>query len=295
MIKQEQSIKRRMKIKMGAIIVLLFILAVSAVFTLTGLSFVQLAMAISSNYSKITGSQLTVADWNNLPNDFVARTGGAASAMQGALDMANNRINNLASPTNNSDASTKQYVDTAVTGAGGGGVYVNWGQENCPSGTTELYSGFAFHQYYSHTGGGNPICIQSGDPSPAASVGLNSDNLYPMTTATAGQLPPGIPAAKYVKCAVCSYGGTCFERWGRQDCAGAAGFNPIYTGYGLGSYANRATGATNRYCVDNSSNFDGSISATFLDSSFYGTSIYNNGSIGLYTTDSYVKCAMCCN
>ena len=41
-------------------------------------------------------------------------TGGTLS---GILSMGSNRISNLATPTNNTDATTKQYVDTAVSGA----------------------------------------------------------------------------------------------------------------------------------------------------------------------------------
>lgn len=40
-------------------------------------------------------------------------------AIGGNLNMSNNKIVNLGTPTANTDASTKAYVDTAVAGAGG--------------------------------------------------------------------------------------------------------------------------------------------------------------------------------
>ena len=47
---------------------------------------------------------------------FLDRTGGTLS---GTLDAGNNKIINLATPTNNADASTKAYVDSTIGTAGG--------------------------------------------------------------------------------------------------------------------------------------------------------------------------------
>ena len=47
---------------------------------------------------------------------FLDRTGGT---MSGQLDMGNNKIVNLATPTANADASTKAYVDSTIGTAGG--------------------------------------------------------------------------------------------------------------------------------------------------------------------------------
>lgn len=288
------------RIRLIALSSLLFILILLNLFILDGLTFKQIAQAISSNYSKATGQQLSVAEWNNLPVDFVARTGGALSNMLGILDMGNNRITNLATPTVNSDATSKQYVDTAVAGAGGGGdIFTNWGQSTCPAGSAILYSGYAFNQRSnSYAGGGEPICLEYviGDPPTlGAPVTPVSDALSPLSTADSGQLPPTMPARRIVQCAVCYRdSGTCFEHWGSQSCGGAVGFSPIYTGYGLGVFANRSTGNINRHCVDDL-NFNGSIVSTVYNSVWYGTSIYDTTNVGLFTQSSYVKCAMCCN
>jgi len=48
-------------------------------------------------------------------------------------------VTGLGTPTNNSDAATKAYVDAA--GGGGDNVTV-WGQTTCPTGYTSVYSGY---------------------------------------------------------------------------------------------------------------------------------------------------------
>ena len=309
---QEKSIKR-LKIKLGALTILLTLVSLCAVFILSGLATARFALALSGNYSIATKSatppsnQLQLIDWNglitswnNLPADFVARTGGALSNMLGNLDMNSNRIVNVANPgTSASDVATKGYVDTAVAGAGGGGdTFTNWGQATCPAGTNLLYSGYAFHQSYLYSGGGEPTCVEFvvGDtPTLGAPTNPWVDDLSPLSTADGGQLPPGIPPRKTIKCAVCyKAAGTCFEHWGSQGCGGAAGFNPIYTGYGLGGFASRSSNI-DRHCVDNSPSFDGGINSTSFDAVWYGTSIYSTTNVGLFTPQSYVKCAMCCN
>lgn len=112
--KQVQKKLKRLKLTLSALLFLLFILTVSLVFILTGLAINQVALAISGNYSKATGDQLTVADWNNLDNDFLPYTGAT-----GQLDMNSQRIVNMGPPGAAGDAANKQYVDLAVTAAGG--------------------------------------------------------------------------------------------------------------------------------------------------------------------------------
>jgi hypothetical protein len=94
------------------------ILAVLILMAFLPLSFKQFASALTGNYSKSTGGQLTVTDWNNLPADFVARSGGATSAMQGNLDMGStNRIVNLANPTADNEAVNRGAMNTAIASA----------------------------------------------------------------------------------------------------------------------------------------------------------------------------------
>jgi hypothetical protein len=118
---------KNLNTKILASVFLLFcIIILAVVFTVP--SFNKFAEALSGNYSKTTGNQLTVTEWNNLPSDFLARSGGVSSAMQGDLDMGGHgitnigsmgsdlnmgthKITNLGTPTANNDAATKQYVD----------------------------------------------------------------------------------------------------------------------------------------------------------------------------------------
>jgi hypothetical protein len=291
---------------------LLFFLILANLFILQGLTFKRIAQALSGDYAKPLKSTIPpnnqlgltdwnglISSWNSLPAEFVARTGGVASAMLDILDMGNHRITNVADPgTSLNDAANKGYVDNAVAGAGGGGdTFTNWGQATCPSGSTPLYSGYAFHQSWNYSGGGEPTCIEYvvGDtPTMGAPTTPTSDALSPVSTADSIQLPSTIPARRMVRCAVCQRdGGTCFEHWGSQSCGGAAGYDVIYTGYGLGGFANRTTNI-NRHCVDDS-NFDGTIPSTSYQAVWYGTSIYSTTNVGLFTPQSYVKCAMCCN
>jgi hypothetical protein len=96
----------------------LIILAVLILMAFLPLSYMQFASALTGNYSKSTGGQLTVTDWNNLPADFVARSGGATSAMQGNLDMGStNRIVNLANPTADNEAVNRGSMNTAISAA----------------------------------------------------------------------------------------------------------------------------------------------------------------------------------
>jgi hypothetical protein len=295
-----EAIKRQ-KIKLSVLIFLLTVLVASGFFILDGLTPGQIVLALTGTYNKGTGDTLTTTDWNMLDDDFVARSGGAASNMTGILDMNNNRIANLLTPATGAgtDAANRSYVDTQIAAAGNGGdTFVNWGQSNCPAGTNRLYYGYAFHQKWDLSGGGEPVCIEYGvDSSPAmSSASITEDALSPLATANAGQLPPNIPPKRAIKCALCYRpNGICFEHWGGQSCGGAAGFSAVYAGYGMGGFANRTTNV-NRHCVDNSANFDGSTLLTGpSEASWYGTNIYTNTGVGLYTLNSYVKCSVCCN
>ena len=69
--------------------------------------------ANASTYLRGNGTWATLpAGADNLGN-HIATT---------SLNLSGNRINNLATPSSDSDAATKAYVDTAVAGAGGGGT-----------------------------------------------------------------------------------------------------------------------------------------------------------------------------
>jgi hypothetical protein len=84
------------------------------IFTFLPASFMQIANALTGDYSKVTGGQLTITDWNNLDDDFVAKSG---STMTGTLNMGNNRITNLGNPTVDSDAVSRGVMNTAISSA----------------------------------------------------------------------------------------------------------------------------------------------------------------------------------
>ncbi len=287
---------KKLRIQLNVAIILLVSIIISGGFLLSGLSFNQIVWALGGNYNKQAGDQLNLSDWNNLPNDFVDQGG---DKMEGDIDMNNNKITNLPAPSDDSEPATKDYVDSALANVGGGGdVFVNWGNWNCPGGTEQLYRGFAFDERYSQNGGGEAVCLQlPGDegssPGPKGPGDNYSDLLYPLGTGNATRMPPGIPARKEVKCAVCyNPQGACYERWYGDDCPGSSGFHPVYTGYAMGGYYTHAS-PSQRHCVDNQ-NFDASVNNQTWGKIWYGSVVWRNTDVGLYTEDSYLKCAMCC-
>jgi len=73
----------------------------------------------------VTGTTITTTWANNTLNDIASSlTGSVASdgqtPMSGNLNMASNKIVSLATPTASTDAATKDYVDTLVTGGSAG-------------------------------------------------------------------------------------------------------------------------------------------------------------------------------
>ncbi len=85
-------------------------------FSLTLLIFspVSFKNVVNAFTSKSTGDQLTVTDWNNLPSDFVERSG---STMSGSLNMGGNKVANLGAPTSPTDAVNLSYLSTALAGS----------------------------------------------------------------------------------------------------------------------------------------------------------------------------------
>jgi hypothetical protein len=211
------------------------------------------------------------------------------------LDMGGRNINNLAAPVGGNDAATRQYVDTSVAGAGSGGDnFVNWGRGDCPVGTTQLYSGYAFGTKWDEpNGSGDVMCIQSGDAGPAATS--PRDKLWPAATGQAGFIPAGLPESKEIKCALClKPSKSCYNSYGSNSCA--TGFTAAYSGYVMGGTVNVSGSGVNkneRYCIN--SNFDSTTNSATWGSVFYGTEIYSNSDLPAYTAGAYIKCSVCCN
>jgi len=285
---KDKIIIRRLKLRLTAAFVVLLVIVVVGVFMLSGLSVNQIVLAITGSYNKQTNDQLTSADWNNLPVDFVA------SDDIGSLVDA--RISSALSV----GGSITTQINTAVAAAdSGGGTFVHWGNQTCPNGTELLYRGFGFGPYYndSHEGSGaKAVCLQlPGDAGATPGVIVDGgDLIYPIGTGSGTfSFPPGIPERKEIKCAVCfNPRGVCYERWYGDDCPGSSDFVPVYTGYGMGGWYN-AHGDSDRHCVDNV-NFDDSVENSSWGQIWYVTGVWDNADLGLYTVNSGLKCSICC-
>ncbi len=104
---------KKVKIKLTAWFFLLFFL-ICGLFVITGLPLEQIALAITGNYTKSSGQQLTTIDWNKLPDDFVAKSG---DTMSGNLNMGTYGITNLRNPSLDSDAVNRGSMNSAISTA----------------------------------------------------------------------------------------------------------------------------------------------------------------------------------
>lgn len=283
---------KNFKSKLSASLFLLFCLFISSLFFSGG--FYNFAQALTGDYAKTLPATLDLSEWNNLDDDFVAKSG---DTMTGILDMGGNRITNLAMPTLDDDAANKSYVDTqiaAITGSGAAGVFVNWGREDCPTGSDYLYSGIGFSASYESVGGSsNLVCLDDSGVSGGAYTETNADMLFPVVTGSS--MPSGITSDRVIKCAVCRKIGTCYENYGGGGCNTASGFSEMYAGYVLGGNSNSASykNSLERACVN--SNFDAGVTPSFSGGAFlFGTRIDNSFGLG-YSVDTFLRCSLCCN
>ncbi len=291
--------------KTGLGLFILLIIFISFLFVFTPMSLKKIAQAVTGSYNRAPAdSTVTVDDWNLLDEDFLLRDG--ANSMQGDLNMNGNKIINLGDGVNLTDAANIKNVDDAIAGAGVAGgkdMFTNWGSEDCPDGSTLLYGGVAFSSSYdSFSGGSNPICIQSGDAGGVMTPAF-ADKLYPLVTGADANLPTSdsdpqstIAGGKIVKCALCHKAtNACYEHYGSHNCA--TGFDPIYSGYVLGSYGTNGGdnhyNSTQRACVnrlfDDSQPANGNMGAMW-----YGSKIQSNFGLA-YTESAFIKCSICCN
>lgn len=96
------------------IAVILFVISIG-LFVFSPSSFLNIARALSGDYTKTDGAganpSLTHTDWNNLPNEFLDKSG---DTMSGDLNMSNNAITNLANPVSDDQAVSRGAMNTAI-------------------------------------------------------------------------------------------------------------------------------------------------------------------------------------
>lgn len=83
-------------------------------FLLSGVSIKNTVLALTGDYNRVVSgdNQIDTADWDNLDNDFVAKSG---DVMQGDLSMGGKKITNLIDPVNGGDAVNKNSLDNAIS------------------------------------------------------------------------------------------------------------------------------------------------------------------------------------
>lgn len=260
---------------------------------------IKAVWALSANYGKSNGSSISIANWNNLVTDFLAKSGNSDGVMTGVLNMGNNRIANVGTPIDINDAASGDYVSGKIGSLAGGAIFTNWGRADCPTGTNMLYSGFTFGSEYEDQGGGNElVCLQSGGTS---TLFTNSEHslIQPLITVNwIAALPTGVTPGKFIRCAVCyNSGSSCYVKMNSWDCEGA--YSAVYQGYIAGAIKTAGFNFTTRDRSCLNSNFDGSdVPLTTPLSSkgiVQGTKIDNNLGLTAYTTGHFTRCAVCCN
>lgn len=267
-----------------------FVLAIGLII-LAPVSLQKVAQAVTGNYNRaVSENSLSRDDWNKLDDDFLLKDGGT---MAGDINMNNHKVTNLSTPTANTDAATKQYVDS---NSGSGAIFTNWGRGDCPSGTNLLYGGYTFSlNPEGYPGGGaNPLCIKA--PLVGTEVPTNqtlTGHLYSVGTSQARSLPTDIPELKEMKCAVCHKAtGSCYENFGDSACG--SGFSPIYTGWVLGGLTNiNRKNEFNFLCVNET--FDGTTANNNISSTIYGATIQGDADITAYSKQVFLRCSICCN
>ncbi len=136
-----------------------------------------------------------------------------------------------------------------------GSVFTRWGTSTPPLGCSLLYWGYGYGGFYSQTGGGEPIVIQTGDP--GGMMNNNGSLFYPLHTSSGyTYMPPGITPACYVKAAVCYVDAPTTVIWGTHSAP--AGWTVLYRGYAMSAhytyYAPKATICVECEAFDQSAN-----------------------------------------
>lgn len=273
------------------------------IFFCSFLFFGDRVLALSANYDKKDNDSLSISDWNELANDFLAKSGGINGEMSGVLNVSSRVLSGVGNSSDPGDVVSKGVIDGIVAASSGGSVFVNWGRNDCPIGTDELYEGFGFGSGYNdYGGGGKNICIESG-PSGPSSTGPSAGLLYPLATNPHPSFYSPSPeinfANAFIKCSVCyNSGSSCYVKFGGDSCS--ALYGPMYSGYSFGSLASNMyshLSSKDRVCMNG--NFDSaSVPATTPANTtafMYGTKVANNLGLSAYTANKFVRCVVCCN
>ena len=263
-------------------------------------------LALSSNYGKSATESLSTSEWNEIANDFLAKSGGVNGVMSGILDMGLSRISNVGNPTNNADIANKSYISSSLSSLGGGSVFTNWGRSDCPTGSEELYEGFAFGSGYDDEGGGNNVlCLKSGGAG-ISFTGFERSQLYPLTTVN---YPPSFPSeitkGVFIRCAVCyNSNSSCYIKVNNRTDGGGnwlcdGSYTVAYEGYLGGAIRTAGSNLTtrDRQCINR--NFDGAtVPATTPSASrgiVHGTMVRDNLGLTGYNNETFIRCSVCCN
>ena len=117
--------------------------------------------------------------------------------------------------------------------------------------------------------------------------------MFSIGTGIAEYVPPGIPELKEVRCAVCYRPNTvCFEKMGDNSCP--TGFSAAYRGWIMGGIvASNRENQLNHRCVNENFTNNAADNNNII-SQLYGATVDEDLDIGLYTEDSFVRCAFCC-
>ena len=278
---------KKLRLQLSVAIILLIAVLISGFFVFSPVSWQQAALAVTGNYSKVSGTdQLTVGDWNNLPSDFLDKSG---DTMNGDLTVPN------------------LTVTGSCTGCGGGGdTFINWGRADCPAGTNELYDGYVFSASWPVRGGGaNWLCIK--DPLVGTELppsGQNpgatfSSRLNPLAIGTDYTTPSGIPGFRELKCAMCyKPSSVCYESYGDASCNASEGFSSVSTGWIIGGLNNINRENQNDWkCLND--DFSGANASNDVDNTLtvqtYGATIESDDDKGMYVLNEFIRCSICCN
>lgn len=179
-----------------------------------------------------------------------------------------------------------------LPGPDAGNVFIRWGNAFAPAGTTLVYAGLAFSDYFSHSGRGEPIVIPDHSPDPGGSpVPQFASLLYPVITGEGdpAQYPTSIPLRRYLKAAVCYAPRPTMILWGTWT--PPAGWSVLYTGYAYG--ANYQHNGGFAPLVVDAVQFDASLDAGGATGSFiYPTKIWSVPAGSSITTQRFLRAAV---